>query len=173
MPWGNNKTGEGLCDLVGKQRLLARQDVVQYRSWTWPRFMMTITPSVFKMVWPWALGHAIIAVTFFMIHEHVHKIHMPNNGLLKVFTAPTSFLLLFRCNMGYQRFWEGRGHFGQFNFALREVTRRCYTFILGADEHDSAAATVRHNVIRLLMVMAISVRTDLRFREMGEDASEE
>lgn len=173
MGWGSARTGEGICDIIGSQRLLIRDDVQRYRSWPFYKFMLTFVPSVFKQIWPWFLAHTLLAICLYFIHTEVHAINLPNNKLLKVLTAPTSFLLLFRCNMGYQRFWEGRGYFETFNFALREVTRRCYTFVLGADVHDSEAAAVRHNVLRLLMVMAISVRTDLRKRSLEVQASEE
>eukprot|EP00656_Telonema_subtile_P011320 TRINITY_DN15580_c0_g1_i1.p1 TRINITY_DN15580_c0_g1~~TRINITY_DN15580_c0_g1_i1.p1 ORF type:complete len:405 (-),score=74.70 TRINITY_DN15580_c0_g1_i1:91-1305(-) len=166
-------TGEGLCDIIGNQRTLARSDIMTYRTWPFHKFMLTFTPSVFKMVWPWTLGYCALAVATFYVNKHVVNVELPDKTVLTMFTTPTAFLLLFRCNMGYARFWEGRGHYGNFNFGLREVTRRCYTFIRGADIHDEGAACVRHNVLRLLMVMAMSVKQNLRKRSMGTQARED
>jgi len=173
MPWGQKATGEGYCDIIGKQRTLKRADISTYRSWPFAKFMLTMTPSVFSLVWPWTVTYILLAIATCLVHRYSFDTTFPNKDMLALFTTPTAFLLLFRCNMGYARFWEGRGHFGVFNFALREVTRRCYTFIRGADVHDEGAVIVRHNVIRLLMVMAMSVKFNLRSRSMGEGATEE
>merc|ERR1712194_517259 len=169
MPWGSSVTrvtGEGL----GKQQKLDRAGIAAYRDFGYTRFMLTVKPSVFGKVWGWTLAYMVFAIATVFFDKYVFALTLPNGEVLKMFTIPTGFLLLFRCNMGYARFWEGRGHYGVFNFALREVTRRCYTFIRGSGVHDPEATAIRHNVLRLLMVMAISVKQNLRERSIGPEA---
>merc|ERR1712166_269296 len=170
MPWGQNTSEETCCAAIGKQRYASRKDIMEYRNWAFTKFMCTFTPSVASAVWPWTHAHMLFAIAVSLMDTYVTERFRLDKSVIQLFTVPTAFLLLFRCNIGYARFWEGRGHFGKFNFALREITRRCYTFIKGTDLHDPAAQRVRHNILRLLMVMAISVRENLRRRSMGTDA---
>eukprot|EP00656_Telonema_subtile_P056971 TRINITY_DN9261_c0_g1_i7.p1 TRINITY_DN9261_c0_g1~~TRINITY_DN9261_c0_g1_i7.p1 ORF type:complete len:339 (+),score=53.54 TRINITY_DN9261_c0_g1_i7:275-1291(+) len=59
-----------------------------------------------------------------------------------------------------------------FNFALRELTRRTYTFIRDVEQDgpDLKSAALRQNMMRMLMVLAISVRMQLRRRTGGDVA---
>lgn len=108
MPWGSAVIGEGLCDILGNQRSLARADIMTYRSWPFVKFILTMTPSVFGKVWPWTLGYLVFATAVVCVDNYLFDLTLPNKEVLGMFTTPTGFLLLFRCNMGYSRFWEGR-----------------------------------------------------------------
>eukprot|EP00656_Telonema_subtile_P058384 TRINITY_DN9875_c0_g1_i2.p1 TRINITY_DN9875_c0_g1~~TRINITY_DN9875_c0_g1_i2.p1 ORF type:complete len:326 (-),score=73.03 TRINITY_DN9875_c0_g1_i2:258-1235(-) len=63
-------------------------------------------------------------------------------------------------------------HFMALNRGLRELTRRTYTFIKDTREgsEDGNAATMRQNLMRMLIVLAISVRQQMRKRTSGEKA---
>jgi len=141
---------------------------MKYRSWSYLGFMFTIRGSVYGEIWVWSLFYALIGAFVYVINEFVEEIKVSKDAHT-LFIIPVAFLLAFRSNTAYARFWEGRGHFGTFNFGIRECCRRAHTYIRG---HSEGARLARRNIMRLLMVMAISVRENLRKRSLGNDALE-
>eukprot|EP00658_Telonema_sp_P-2_P049426 TRINITY_DN3759_c0_g1_i18.p1 TRINITY_DN3759_c0_g1~~TRINITY_DN3759_c0_g1_i18.p1 ORF type:complete len:391 (+),score=71.93 TRINITY_DN3759_c0_g1_i18:115-1287(+) len=83
---------------------------------------------------------------------------------------PLAFMLVFRVSQAYARFWEGKGHFVNFYFAIRTLARRTFTYIKDTDEGpvDQDSQAMRQNMMRLLLVMAIAVRSNLRKRTLGQ-----
>lgn len=70
-------------------------------------------------------------VVFF--HLHVHEIGMPGT-VHGIIGAVLGFLLVFRTNASYDRFWEGRKLWGQLTSENSNLIRTCEAFLKNAPE---------------------------------------
>lgn len=152
---------------------LNRWHMQRYRTWSFVGFMCQVRGSVLGELWPWCLFFGLISFAEVAVSKWVYKLEF-RDDYHRLLIFPISFFLVFRANAAYARFWEGRKHFGTFNFALRELTRRTYTFIRDTAEGpvDSKSKALRQNMMRMLMVLSISVRQNLRKRSAGKHALE-
>eukprot|EP00658_Telonema_sp_P-2_P006559 TRINITY_DN12483_c0_g1_i4.p1 TRINITY_DN12483_c0_g1~~TRINITY_DN12483_c0_g1_i4.p1 ORF type:complete len:239 (+),score=59.08 TRINITY_DN12483_c0_g1_i4:50-766(+) len=156
----------GCCEVMGMARRLDRAELMKYRSWSYLAFLFNVKGSVIPEVWPWCIFYAVWALGVAMFDAYITKIEIAKDAHT-LFIVPVAFLLAFRSNTAYARFWEGRGHFGTFNFGIRECCRRAHTYIRG---HEEGPRLARRNLMRLLMVMAVAVRENLRKRSSGKQA---
>jgi len=166
---------DSCCKEVGKKRVSTRADLMEYRSWGYFHFMTNLKGSVFPELIPWLLFYGVVAVALAATHHYIYDISITDTTH-KLLLFPIAFLLVFRSNTAYARFWEGAGHFRTFDFALRELTRRTFTFIKDTSDEtgpDMKAQALRQNVMRMLMVLSITVRQNLRKRTGGADAHAE
>ena len=120
----------------------------------------------------------------------------------KLLAIPIAFLLVFRSNVAHQRFWEGicplvtisidcsgvagRAHMGELFATMRSVLRKStvswlrvfgwrsermlQTLIIGDDDDAHA---LRCNICRLLPVLAIAIKNDLRHRTKSNSAADD
>eukprot|EP00658_Telonema_sp_P-2_P015190 TRINITY_DN15833_c0_g1_i7.p1 TRINITY_DN15833_c0_g1~~TRINITY_DN15833_c0_g1_i7.p1 ORF type:complete len:393 (+),score=66.01 TRINITY_DN15833_c0_g1_i7:174-1352(+) len=88
---------------------------------------------------------------------------------------PISFMLIFRSNVAFARYWEGCGHYNRTLHALRSLSRRSFTFIKDTsdEEVDIKSGWLRQNTMRMLMVLSICVRQNLRKRSVGAAAHQD
>jgi len=167
----DNRKQDACCG--GTKRQLTRLTIMGYRNWSYVGFMTNITGSVFIELWTWAVFYGVMSALAVVVVKYIEDISF-DDTVHRILLFPISFLLVFRSNTAYARFWEGRGHFGTFNFALRELTRRSYTFIKDTSGGiDYKAKALRQNMMRMLMVLSICVRQNLRKRSGGADAHQE
>jgi putative membrane protein len=130
-------------------------------------FLFTIKGSVFGQLWKWGLVHAILAAIVAVSYKHTNDDDFWNDIKIdthKLLITPIAFLLVFRSNVAYGRFWEGRGHMGAFYKELRDIARKANTLIMGDDE---LAHRLRSNICRFLPVLAITTKYNLRKRSAG------
>jgi len=80
-------------------------------------------------------------------------------------SVPLSLLLIFRTNISYARFFEGRGHVGNMVKTCRELSRGISTYVVGDDEKTKLK---RANCARLLKAYTISVRLSCRKEEANK-----
>ena len=69
---------------------------------------------------PWTLAHMLFAIAVSLMDTYVTERFRLDKSVIQLFTVPTAFLLLFRCNIGYARFWEGRGAVSVHRFRGRQ-----------------------------------------------------
>lgn len=158
-------------------RSVTRKSLLEYRSWSWIKFMSNTQGSVFCELWSWLVFFAVMNSAVVVIHHWVTELSI-SKDYHAFLLFPISFLLVFRSNTAYARFWEGRGHFETFNFALRELSRRTTTFIRDYDVdpqlgYDRKSDALRRNMLRMLMALAIATRQNLRKRTGGDIAHRE
>ena len=92
--------------------------------------------SVFPNVFPYAAVAALVA-GFIKLDEHLEWEHftaLHNDALfdhsysLQVWATSVGFLLVFRGNLAYQRFWEGRQHVARFSSYLQDAAMSACCF---------------------------------------------
>merc|ERR1712166_1265981 len=158
------------CATYGEGRVIKRGDLLQYRSW---QFLFTFKGSVMQELWKWALGYGMVGffwVTVYKITMEWEEWDDVSLEVHKLLSIPIAFLIVFRSNVAHSRFWEGRGHMGSLYGTLRSMARKAITLI---DGNDDQAHALRSNICRMLPVMAVAIKNNLRHRSKGSIAAEE
>jgi len=78
---------------------------------------------------------------------------------------PLAFLVVFRTNMAYGRYMEGRGHVGLMVHSARELARGAATYVKGDDPETKHR---RANLARLVKAYTIALRLSLRKIEASD-----
>jgi len=158
------------CGIFGANRVRTRADLAAYRTWNYCRFMFTMTGSIIGRIVKWGIAYGIVAAGVAFAYKHTkdedfwNDITMDSHKLLLI---PLAFLLVFRANVAYGRFWEGRGHMGGFYKELRDICRKANTLITNDDDPHGYAHVLRSNICRLLPVCAVTTQYNLRKRSAG------
>jgi len=160
------------CAILGKKRVLKRSDILQYRDWRWTRFMSTFQGSVLQELWKWALLYSSVAalwMTLFQYTKHNDNWNQVNLSTHKFLSVPIAFLIVFRANVAHDRFWEGKGHLEKFHGSLRTIAQKTLNLIEGDDDEAHA---LRCNICRMLPVLAVACKHDLRHTYKGRSPEE-
>eukprot|EP00736_Rhodelphis_marinus_P002262 Rmarinus@m.10048 len=81
---------------------------------------------------------------------------------------PLAFLLVFRSQLSYNRYWEGRGHIGTVAKDVRDMARQvCYFF----DSENPSGVQARNELLRYLKLFYALLRMHLRGESDINDAT--
>jgi len=116
-----------------------------------------------------ALLHASFAAGFFLCLTHWQLINYDEDWIrhpsvyFNGFSSSLGFLLVYRANLAYQRYWEARTRICQMGSKLRDVATQVATFI---SSNDDDAGIWKSTMLRRLALYNAVALMDLR---TGED----
>lgn len=122
---------------------MGKGGLVAYNQKDFWSLMFKIRGSIFDNVLPKLILTNVLCVVASVVQmASTDLLHSDGNNINNLaFTlagSSISFLLVFRSQMSYNRFWEGRGHLGNIMFAGRDLARQISTCVQN-DEGKSGA----------------------------------
>jgi len=155
--------------------------MILYDNKVWHTVVFKYTGTV----WP-QIGLPLFLLTWYAIGSYAFAVHyefnIGNEGEL-IFGSTMSFLLIFRANQAYTRYWEGRTHCAYFFSDLRDFLMLCMLYMRGGiftslwlfrgggasrircpieDEFDIKARIARVDLMRLTIALAVSFKLHTR-----------
>eukprot|EP00164_Ancoracysta_twista_P002176 GFYU01002873.1.p1 GENE.GFYU01002873.1~~GFYU01002873.1.p1 ORF type:complete len:398 (-),score=79.24 GFYU01002873.1:154-1347(-) len=128
------------------------------RGW---KLIFRLKGSVLRRVYKEILISALAGIVAnLLITEGVSEANKPiidpkSHSYLSV---PLAFLLIFRSNLSYQRYWEGRSTVGGMVKACREGARTTAVYLLGDEDSDKAE---RSELRRLFNTMFLLIQQEI------------
>jgi putative membrane protein len=127
---------------------------IQYDSGNMLKIICKLKGSVVKTVWPQMLINAGLAVVATMLRASMAEDYFVTNvtGHSMLGTA-LAFLVVFRSNLSYGRYWDGRGQLGLIVKSGRELMRHvvCYTRLpMDENEYQKLEQTLK-DIQRLIV----------------------
>ena len=119
--------------------------------------------SVLLKVWPEMLLNGAIGLAAALLrHEAGDAYPIRSVTAWQVLGTTLGFLLVFRSNLSYGRYWEGRGHLGALVRAARELTRQmcAYTKDDRTGEMAAMRERMRRYTVLVFRVIVMAVRRD-------------
>lgn len=125
---------------------------------SWLRSALRLRGSVLLAVLPRTLLCAGVAALITYFHRHIQAVGFP--GLAAVIpNLVLGLLLVFRTNTAYERFWEGRKHWGVIVVNVRNLARQIWVDV---DDQDVVDRQEKVAALRLLEAFAIATKDHLR-----------
>ena len=111
--------------------------------------------SVLRKTWHYILVSGLLGLLCYFYYEFDWVKDYEGNAILpatahRLMTVPVTFLLVFRSQISYSRYWEGRGVVSMFVRHSRELIRQITSYMQGA---DTEGKWLRAEARRLLMVL--------------------
>lgn len=144
--------------------------MIRYRHLNRLQLLFRVRGTVIPLVWPPMVASMILSL-FCWLWYYFTGFHLEKNGHM-VLTFPIAFMLVFRTNASYGRFWEGRSLYDEMVRAGTELIRQTVTYIGREDEDDDDKAATklqRDEILRMTLVFFAAVRGDCRLRSGGDD----
>lgn len=161
--------------------------MIYYETGEWIGLIFRYRGTIWQRVWwRWMLISLYILGAYLMCKNAESDLGKTKSNILG---STLSFLLVFRANAGYQRFWEGRTRLTRLFCDLRELVALALVCLPGGhgyqklrwrrrfgfsphvdvtfDHQDNVICQERVNVIRWSLVLAISVQLHTRILEDG------
>eukprot|EP01064_Diplonema_japonicum_P018242 TRINITY_DN26922_c0_g1_i1.p1 TRINITY_DN26922_c0_g1~~TRINITY_DN26922_c0_g1_i1.p1 ORF type:complete len:394 (+),score=51.55 TRINITY_DN26922_c0_g1_i1:47-1183(+) len=136
-----------------------------YREDGW-KVLLRVKGTLFQNSWRTVL--AVLAVSSIITAAHLYggKWVIFHDKPHTLTIIPIGFLLVFRSNLSYQRWWDGRGMIGRMVFACRCIGIKTPTYIRGPPQ---AVQQHTEKVIRIVMAMVVVTRHMVQKRSSGEE----
>eukprot|EP01060_Flectonema_neradi_P005238 TRINITY_DN13478_c0_g1_i1.p1 TRINITY_DN13478_c0_g1~~TRINITY_DN13478_c0_g1_i1.p1 ORF type:complete len:375 (+),score=80.40 TRINITY_DN13478_c0_g1_i1:46-1170(+) len=129
-------------------------------------FFFRIRGTLFQNSWRIVLCSLIVATILTCIHEFAESIKFSDKP--HTFTIiPVGFLLVFRSNLSYARWWEGRCMIGMLVFACRNVGIKSGSLLRGPTQ---LIAQHSETVFRLALAMMVSIRHSVQKASSEEES---
>ena len=130
------------------------------------RFFFKIRGTLFQNSWRSVLCAMVMAAVLALIHEFVEEIKFSDKP--HTFTIiPVGFLLVFRSNLSYARWWEGRCMIGMLVFACRNVGVKSSSLVRGPTQ---LIAQHSETVFRLSIAMMVAIRHSVQKASSEEES---
>lgn len=131
--------------------------MIQYKTGTWGvRFAFQIAGSVFHKSCLWGLSSAFIAIG---IHVLMGAVDLKISGIGVIWSGYNfvlGFLVVFRNNQAYSRFWEGAALIHQVRGEWMNAISSLVAFCDQSEDKKHDVATFQHLVIRLMSMLHCS-----------------
>lgn len=138
--------------------------MIRYRHLNRLQLLFRVRGTVIPAVWPPMLTSTMVSIfALFMYWGTGLCLDRTGHVLL---TFPIAFLLVFRTNSSYQRYWEGRNYYDNLVRGGTELIRQTVTYV---DGNDPQTKEQKDDVIRFTLLMFAAVRGDCRIRSGGDD----
>lgn len=137
---------------------MGKGGMIEYDSSQWVRMLFKLEGSVlnWNTVPQILITGAMAFVAMYAQELHVSaygaKYHVPDIGH-KLVGVSLGFLLVFRSNLSYGRYWEGRGHLGFVIKVLRDICRQASVYI-DDDEGDEEKKEIAR-LCRIFMALMV------------------
>eukprot|EP00756_Hemistasia_phaeocysticola_P027749 Hpha_TRINITY_DN16133_c2_g8::TRINITY_DN16133_c2_g8_i3::g.5405::m.5405/K08994/yneE; putative membrane protein len=129
-------------------------------------FVFQFRGTVLEMVWQPVLLAFFFALVVAGVHENLTKWEISDQGH-KLTMFPLGFLLAFRANISYGRWWDGRAMIGEMVVAVRGIAVKTITLIAEESDQDAQNELV-DRVVRHLMAIVIAIRHSVQRKTSGE-----
>lgn len=142
--------------------------MISYKPGNWGvGFIFTLVGSVFPKAAAWAVPNALLGVTLLLnrkAHDVVGLEMEPMSGVAAVWSSYTlvlAFLLVFRSNQAFTRFWEGASSTAAVNSMWTNAAGSLMSFSSQEPEKLEQVRRFQHLAVRLLSLLFCSSMQDV------------
>ncbi len=131
----------------------------------WFRLALQLRGSVVFSILP----RTLVCTGFGVLISWLHQLGWPVSIPVLVAFVPNvvlGLLLVFRTNTAYDRFWEGRKHWGSLVNIVRNLARQIWVVVGEKDEQDRLH---KARVLRLLVAFAVAMKLHLRHQRPNQE----
>ncbi|NJK64563.1 MAG: hypothetical protein HC921_19395 [Synechococcaceae cyanobacterium SM2_3_1] len=131
----------------------------------WFRLALQLRGSVVFSILPRTLVCSLFGVFISWLHQLGWPVSLP---VLVAFVPNVvlGLLLVFRTNTAYDRFWEGRKHWGSLVNIVRNLARQIWVAVGEKDEQDRLH---KARVLHLLVAFAVAMKLHLRHQRPNRE----
>eukprot|EP01065_Artemidia_motanka_P004961 TRINITY_DN1235_c0_g1_i2.p1 TRINITY_DN1235_c0_g1~~TRINITY_DN1235_c0_g1_i2.p1 ORF type:complete len:372 (+),score=141.08 TRINITY_DN1235_c0_g1_i2:214-1329(+) len=147
-------------------RSAQKDDIAAYDADTW-KFFVRLRGTIFLSTWRHALAALVIAFFITLSHQLGGEWCTMHDKGHQLTIFPIGFLLVFRANLSYGRWWDGRCAIGELVFSSRCIAVKTLTYIC-ADSPPDLAQKHCDAVLRLVLAFIVNVRHSVQRRGSGE-----
>jgi len=146
--------------------------MIQYRAGKWGiGFAFSLKGSVFPRAMVFALpGGIFAAILQYVLADLDHGMGNLNGGALSGFYSVLGFLIVFRSQQAYSRWWEGGGLLQQMRGEWFNAYSSCLAFCSSAPEKATEVEAFQHLLVRLMSMLYGAALTDVS--EMSDSRME-
>lgn len=138
--------------------------MIFYDNDAWISTLFTLVGTV----WP-AIKKPMVVLAFYMSSAYAASVHFDtsfghNGPTTSVVGGTLSFLLIFRANQAYIRYWDGRTSVSMFFTNLRDFLMLALMYVPGAKDREAQAPSLTKKLLQRfpeLSELAVYVRVDL------------
>jgi putative membrane protein len=131
----------------------------------WFRLALQLRGSVVFSILP----RTLVCAGFGVLISWLHQLGWPVSVPVLVAFVPNvvlGLLLVFRTNTAYDRFWEGRKHWGSLVNTVRNLARQIWVAVGEKDDEDRMH---KARVLRLLVAFAVAMKLHLRHQRPNQE----
>ena len=143
--------------------------MVNYDNKNWMKLLFTFKGSVIKEITPKVLFFTLYSVVIILISEYVIKIDIPSPALAIVGGA-LGFMLVFRTNTSYDRYWEGRKLWGELVNQTRNIAIKVENYCLNNSEAGNEIMKLQ---MAFLHTLKIAIRDEKDFSSVEKYVGKE
>eukprot|EP01062_Namystynia_karyoxenos_P003148 TRINITY_DN11110_c0_g1_i1.p1 TRINITY_DN11110_c0_g1~~TRINITY_DN11110_c0_g1_i1.p1 ORF type:complete len:415 (+),score=103.29 TRINITY_DN11110_c0_g1_i1:122-1366(+) len=164
-------TGEEQRQCIGgtDEQLLRSEEKAQthsYRNEEGFLRLFRFRGTLFSNSWRSVLAVLIVSTVLTLTHELIEEWVDFHDKPHTLAITPIGFLLVFRSNLSYSRWWEGRNIIAQMVQSVKCIALKSLTYCTA--EHPSAVLRHGEAVMRLALALVIAIRHDVQLRTSGE-----
>jgi len=140
--------------------------MIQYDQGKWGvNFIFQCSGTVLTKAMVWSVPCSLIAMTISLVRTHVFEWEvMANSGMGALsagYMAVLGFLLVFRTQIGYSRFWDGASYLQTIRAGWFNVCSSCFAFCSAKEEQKHNVRVLQHQLVRLTSMLYCAALQEL------------
>eukprot|EP01062_Namystynia_karyoxenos_P056737 TRINITY_DN47658_c0_g1_i1.p1 TRINITY_DN47658_c0_g1~~TRINITY_DN47658_c0_g1_i1.p1 ORF type:complete len:438 (+),score=110.13 TRINITY_DN47658_c0_g1_i1:78-1316(+) len=143
-----------------------KEATANYDDTTW-KFFVSVRGTIVHSCWKHILLVSLLSLGLTISHKAADEWITIDDAGHVLTILPVGFLLVFRLNLSYNRWWDGRESIASMVYAARKVAVKTLTHVSNDSPHAAIMAHAR-KVYRLAMAMVVCTRHSVQTQVSGE-----